>query len=63
MLRPSQSSNGASVYTLFCKCNEGPYPNCVSSKGHQTWYPSSDLIVCKGIKSCQLVKLKAPWDV
>lgn len=32
MLRPSQSSNGASVYTL----DEGPYPNCVSSKGPQT---------------------------
>ena len=43
MLRPSQSSNGASVYTLFCKCDEGPYPNCVSSKGHQTWYPQTSL--------------------
>ena len=53
MLRPSQSSNGASVYTL----DEGPYPNCVSSKGHQTWYPQTSLFA--KVSKARFAKLSA----
>ena len=53
MARPSQSSNGASVYTL----DEGPYPNCVSSKGHQTWYPQTSLFA--KVSKARFAKLSA----
>ena len=62
MLRPSQSSNGASVYTL----DEARIQTVSVAKVTRRGILRPHCLQrCQklGLQSCQLVKLKAPWDV